>query len=158
MIWFSWILFWLNKVTRDGFYHNYNKTSHISFYNLTLHLHIASWILGLNNCPRDGLGALVLAITCSWTRLQGPRTSDSEIFSEGDSSNVECILITLPVTIPDIQQRITNFIAKTNHDILNETWQKVDYRLDIFLVTRGSHIENSWLRVPLMKLFEFSFL
>jgi hypothetical protein len=33
-------------------------------------------------------------------------------------------------------------VAAIDHHMLQHVWQELDYRIDIFLVTKGGHIEH----------------
>ena len=43
--------------------------------------------------------------------------------------------------ITDLKQRISNAIATIKEDMLQRTWQEIEYRLDVLLLTNGDHIE-----------------
>jgi hypothetical protein len=47
----------------------------------------------------------------------------------------------LPIDIDDLKRRITEVVAAVTCDILRRVWEELDYRFDIFRVTRGAHIE-----------------
>jgi hypothetical protein len=47
-----------------------------------------------------------------------------------------------PVSIPDLKNRIEAAVATITHDLLIRVWQKLDYRLDVYRVTKGAHIEH----------------
>ena len=40
----------------------------------------------------------------------------------------------------DLKQRISNAIATIDED-MQRTWQEIEYRLDVFRLTNGAHIE-----------------
>ena len=41
----------------------------------------------------------------------------------------------------DLKQRISNAIATIDEAMLQRTWQKIEYRLDVLRATNGAHIE-----------------
>ena len=43
--------------------------------------------------------------------------------------------------ITDLKQRIPNAIATIDEDMLQQTWQEIEYRLDVLRLTNGAHIE-----------------
>jgi len=46
--------------------------------------------------------------------------------------------------VPDItnlKARITDGIATVTEDMLENTWRKTDYRLDVLRATKGAHVE-----------------
>jgi hypothetical protein len=48
----------------------------------------------------------------------------------------------LPLSLPELRQRITTAVASITRDTLHKVWDELDYRLDICRVTRGAHIES----------------
>ena len=47
-----------------------------------------------------------------------------------------------PVSLNELKQRITTAVASVDEDMLRSVWTELDYRIDICLVTKGSHIEH----------------
>ena len=43
--------------------------------------------------------------------------------------------------ITDLKQRITDAIATIDEAMLQRTWQKIEYRLDVLCATNGAHVE-----------------
>ena len=46
--------------------------------------------------------------------------------------------------VPDItnlKARITDAFATITEDMLENTWRKIDYRLDVLRATKGAHVE-----------------
>ena len=43
--------------------------------------------------------------------------------------------------INDLKQKITDAIATTDEAMLQQTWQEIEYLLDVFRPTNGAHIE-----------------
>jgi hypothetical protein len=43
--------------------------------------------------------------------------------------------------ITNLKQRITEAIATIDEDMLQPTWQEIEYRLDVLRATNGAHIE-----------------
>ena len=41
----------------------------------------------------------------------------------------------------DLRQRISNAIATINEAMLQQTWHKIEYRLNVLRATNGSHID-----------------
>ena len=41
----------------------------------------------------------------------------------------------------DLRQRISNAIATINEAMLQQTWHKIEYRLNMLRATNGSHID-----------------
>jgi len=52
----------------------------------------------------------------------------------------------LPVSLNGLKQRITTAVASVDEDTLRSVWTKLDYRIDICRVTKGSHIEHLSLK------------
>jgi hypothetical protein len=48
----------------------------------------------------------------------------------------------MPVDLQEIRDRIVNTIALLDANFLNILWDKLEYRLDVCRITRGSHIEH----------------
>ena len=49
----------------------------------------------------------------------------------------------LPVSLNELKKRIiTAAVASVDDDMLRSVWTELDYRIDICLVTKGSHIEH----------------
>ena len=49
-----------------------------------------------------------------------------------------------PPQVPDItnlKARITDTFATITEDMLENTWRKIDYRLDVLRATKGAHVE-----------------
>ena len=50
--------------------------------------------------------------------------------------------------VPDItnlKARITDTYGTVTEDMLESTWRKIGYRLDVLLATKGAHVEVSLL-------------
>jgi len=47
----------------------------------------------------------------------------------------------LPVTVDELQERITAAVKSVTPDMLQRVWSKLDYHIDVCRVTRGGHIE-----------------
>ena len=43
--------------------------------------------------------------------------------------------------INDLKQRITDAIATIDEAMLQQTWQEIEYRLDVLHATNGAHVE-----------------
>jgi hypothetical protein len=43
--------------------------------------------------------------------------------------------------LPMLRDRIRDVIASVTPDMLDRTWQEIEYRLDIIRATSGSHVE-----------------
>ena len=48
----------------------------------------------------------------------------------------------LPVSLNELKQRITTAVASFDDDMLRSVWTELDYHIDIYRVTKGSHIEH----------------
>ena len=48
----------------------------------------------------------------------------------------------LPQNNLDLRARITAAIETVDHQMLQRTWAKIDYRFDLCRVTNGAHIEH----------------
>jgi len=48
----------------------------------------------------------------------------------------------LPVSLNKLKQRITTAVASVDEDMLRSVWTELDYRIDTYRVTKGSHIEH----------------
>jgi len=46
----------------------------------------------------------------------------------------------LPLILNELKQRITTAVASVDEDMLRSVWTELDYRINICLVTKGSHI------------------
>jgi hypothetical protein len=45
-------------------------------------------------------------------------------------------------SVPDLKNRITAVVETITPDMLLRMWQELDYRLDVYCVTKGAHIEH----------------
>jgi hypothetical protein len=52
----------------------------------------------------------------------------------------------LPVSLNELNQGITTAFASVDEDMFRSVWTELDSRIDICRVTKGSQIENLWLR------------
>jgi len=48
----------------------------------------------------------------------------------------------LPVSLIELKKRITTAVASVDEDMLRSVWTELDYRIDIYRVTKDSHIEH----------------
>ena len=48
----------------------------------------------------------------------------------------------LPANVNELKQRITIALETVTEDVLHRVWEELDYRLDVFRVTGGAHIEH----------------
>ena len=48
----------------------------------------------------------------------------------------------LPVSLNELEKRITTAVASVDEDMLRSVWTESDYCIDICRVTKGSHIEH----------------
>jgi hypothetical protein len=48
----------------------------------------------------------------------------------------------MPVDLQELRHRIVNTIALVDVTFLDKMWDKLEYRLDVCRITRGSHIEH----------------
>ena len=45
------------------------------------------------------------------------------------------------VIVDELQERITAAVKSVTPDMLQRVWSELDYRIDVYRVTRGGHIE-----------------
>ena len=64
------------------------------------------------------------------------------ISSCGGISKTRLFVPPLPVSLNELKQRITTAVASADENMLKSVWTELDYRIDIFRVTKGSHIEH----------------
>jgi hypothetical protein len=48
----------------------------------------------------------------------------------------------MPVDLQEIRDRIVNTTALVDANFLDKLWDKLEYRLDVCRMARGSHIEH----------------
>ena len=48
--------------------------------------------------------------------------------------------------VTDLKQRISDAIATIDENMLQRTWQEIEYRLDVLRLTNGAHIEMHKMR------------
>jgi hypothetical protein len=48
----------------------------------------------------------------------------------------------MPVDLQEIHDRTVNTTALVDANFLDKVWDKLEYRLDVCRITRGSHIEH----------------
>jgi hypothetical protein len=48
----------------------------------------------------------------------------------------------MPVDLQNIHDRIVNTIALVDANFLDKLWDKLEYRLDVCRIIKGSHIEH----------------
>jgi len=48
----------------------------------------------------------------------------------------------LPSSIPELKVRIRTAIGTITADMLQTVWNELDYRVDVFRITKGAHIEH----------------
>ena len=48
----------------------------------------------------------------------------------------------LPAGIPELKVRIRTAIETITADILQTVWNELDYRVDVYRITKGAHIEH----------------
>jgi hypothetical protein len=48
----------------------------------------------------------------------------------------------MPRDLPQLRQRIVEAVAAIDRQMLQRVWQVLDYRIDIFRVIKGGHIEH----------------
>jgi len=49
--------------------------------------------------------------------------------------------------IKHLQERITSAIETVTRDMIQKTWQEIEFRLDVYRATNGAHIEEFRLDV-----------
>jgi hypothetical protein len=48
----------------------------------------------------------------------------------------------MPVDLQELHDRIVNTVALVDVTFLDKLWDKLEYRLDVCRITKGSHIEH----------------
>jgi len=48
----------------------------------------------------------------------------------------------LPASIPGLKVRIRTATETTTADMLQTVWNELDYRVDVYRITNGAHIEH----------------
>ena len=48
----------------------------------------------------------------------------------------------LPASIPELKVRIRTAIETTTADMLQTVWNELDYRVNVYRITKGAHIEH----------------
>ncbi|GFT14649.1 uncharacterized protein TNCV_632521 [Trichonephila clavipes] len=55
----------------------------------------------------------------------------------------DCVYIPLqPADLPDLRHRIEAAVARITSDTPNKVWNELAYRLDVYIVTNGAHMEH----------------
>ena len=49
-----------------------------------------------------------------------------------------------PQNVRELQDRIRAAVQTVDGNMLKRVWQELEYRMDIFRVTSGAHIEHLW--------------
>ena len=47
-----------------------------------------------------------------------------------------------PASIPELKVRIRTAIETITADMLQTVWNELDYRVDVCIITKGTHIEH----------------
>jgi hypothetical protein len=47
-----------------------------------------------------------------------------------------------PASIPELKVRIKTAIESITNDMLQTVWIELDYRVDVYRITKGAHIEH----------------
>ena len=85
-------------------------------------------------CPRRKIFWLRLWSICTAARqLELPRSTVHKV--------KDIVYRTKVRDITDLRQRISNAIATIDEAMLQQTWQEIEYRLDVLRATNGAHIE-----------------
>ena len=48
----------------------------------------------------------------------------------------------MPLHLVELRQRIEHAVAGIDHQMLIRVWQELDYRIDVYRVTNGGHMEH----------------
>jgi hypothetical protein len=48
----------------------------------------------------------------------------------------------LPANLRDLRNRITAAVALVNRDMLTRVWDEMDYRIDVFCISKDGYIEH----------------
>jgi len=97
----------------------------------------SSFALTLDHTHDCRPGAASLA-----TKVASPNAM--QIFSYGDMLKDSVFLLPLQ----DLSERwrwIITVTSEIDHGILRWVWAEMDYRLDIYQITKGEHIEHFWV-------------
>ena len=73
-----------------------------------------------------------------------PRSPDAtpcDIFLWGYVKDQVCVP-PLPASIPELAVGIRTAIETITADVLQTVWNELDYRVDVFRITKGAHIED----------------
>ena len=84
----------------------------------------------------------------SWIRRDGPipwpprrpDLSPLDFFLWGYTKNI--VFAEKIRNIQHLQERITSAIETVTRDMIQKTWQEIEFRLDVFRATNGAHIET----------------
>jgi hypothetical protein len=60
----------------------------------------------------------------------------------GDAADVNPVIMLLPCDLPQLRQRVMEAVAAVDCQMLQHVWQELDYRIDIYHVTKGGHVEH----------------
>jgi hypothetical protein len=78
--------------------------------------------------------------TCPWP-AQSPNLTPCDYFLWGYVKD-KVFVPPQPVSIPDVNSRTTAAVETITPDMLVRVWQELDYRLDVFRVTKGAYIKR----------------
>ena len=67
--------------------------------------------------------------------------SDEATFHVSGKLNKHNVRIWEVRDMTDLKQRISNAIATIDEAMLQQTWQEIEYRLDVLRATNGAHVE-----------------
>ena len=56
--------------------------------------------------------------------------------------DLEVCVPPLPASIPELKVRIRTAIETITADLLQTVWNELDYRVDVYRITKGAHIEH----------------
>ena len=51
-------------------------------------------------------------------------------------------VLPVPVNLQELRDRITTAVTLIDRDMLTRVWNEFDYRLDVYRVSQGGHIEH----------------
>ena len=56
--------------------------------------------------------------------------------------------------IQHLQERITSAIETVTRDMIQKTWQEIEFRLDVSRATKGAHIEMHYVKSKTLNFSE----
>ena len=60
----------------------------------------------------------------------------------GVTSRIRIMFLLFPPSIPELKVRIRTVIETITADMLQTVWNELDYRVDVWRITKGANIEQ----------------